>query len=62
MFSKTLEEHLRHLNIIVKLLISLNIVLMKMFFSFLSTTLLDQKVNFFNMTAVNVYRHEVLKS
>ena len=52
-FSKMLEEHLKHLNDVFQLLAGLNIVLAptKTFLEFPSTTLLGQKVDCFGMAA-----------
>ena len=54
-FSKTLEDHLIHLNEVFNLLASLDIVLAptKTFLGFPSTTLLGQKVDSFGMAAAS---------
>ena len=54
-FSKTLEDHLIHLNDVFNLLASLDIVLdpTKTFLGFPSTTLLSQKVDSFSMAAAS---------
>ncbi|SLM35364.1 probable transposable element [Lasallia pustulata] len=54
-FSKTLEDHLIHLNEVFNLLASLDIVLAptKTFLGFPSTTLLSQKVDSFGMAAAS---------
>lgn len=54
-FSKTLEEHLTHLDAVFKLLSSLDIVLApaKTFLGFPLTTLLGQKVDSFGMAAAS---------